>query len=1566
MYKKDYFVSYLEKDKTVNLLPIQLSGIYLEYLLKKEKIKVGGNKLFINDQYNLLERKINKPINLLTSKTGIALVTNANELNGPNGPNGPNIVIEKYTGKRYIYNINLSYYESIIKALKIYLFDDINSVDDDIFFSANPIGDIYKYDIINKKLIINDKCIIKEIDETHILVGYPDPAKMLQYNFLNNLSEICIRQKSNFSILQILNRADWSLESITLPKELKTYNKIINENNLLEQPLVICKYIFTIFEINRGDKSIGLMVKSINEYNSNHTMILEKSKEIIENNMMKKYMPDYIFEHKANLNIYVNLAGYCHIVSEYVNPLSNISAASYLTFNMMKIEDLIYDTRNNLLSKIKQSYFCPKNNLIEIDENNNSINNNININSNKNVNIINNNKLIYNNNKYFNIINKKEAKVIFFEINFLSVINTIITINDIDFYYFKIKSNIYNINKNKINYENKQTVSNVDGTIYNLLYTNEYTYEILEENLLNNSNIKLLLSDIPKYKITIPNKVIRNRYLKFIPRGVKIVFLCKNVGYQSVYIKNGTFKTYIFNNHIGIFYERELKDVSLNKETHHHLLWITHNDYYNYVNDLINMKKESILNEEIFIPPNIYKTHINDIHDINEHNYNDIKTIIDYFINLNYNNDFVYCHELSTLDFNMLHIKFMTQWTHTYYNSFMTTSKNIVQYSRNISYELIKAYLEIDKNYFWKKDITCFIVMAPYLYEYYLKQKNLEGGNSNKDTENMIKEYLYLFKNVTYDKYIKYVNTNYIVYLDEPEHKKKLSTQAQQLVTNINKMLKLPKEQTISTFGNYLSILEYIKNNNNVLLISGQPTYINFVLHELVYSYYDILVYHGDGKHFKEISEDAFNIYNDDLEKHTNGQTYGNYVDEPYNINYIEKLYNKYNHVFLCCPVFEYRKNSLLFSLLNVPIIVFYMIYLLNSLKDKGNAVIQSKMLTITHSTGKMIHLLINLFEKVEIKDIDEKCTELHFYNFNKKQYDQEYSLKLINLQKDCSNKCILVSKNILMLMDLHGYDGFYKNNNNDNDNKVINEFLEKINIEINIKINGSKNTLDILENIWNHYKYKYMSFYSNINVQVMTNEITPEFIENQLYKNLLNYIKLLDRYNISYNKYFTTELTNYNKKVIGSLYNLSNTIKSDILLYDTNYKKYVNPSSNPGLKLDVRIKDMSNYSYDIFNESINKLFATKYIRTHIVSGDEDKLLRSVAEDFTRGLNKYITEKYKIYPKISNGFIKLYELIVQYDLINNNKIKSFHMCEAPGQFIYCTKYYCAQKNIDTDWFALSLNPYNESNKKNYGFGGNIFGDDYGFLKKYPNNWIFGPLNNNDNNNGTGDILDTNNIIYCHNHFKNIKIDFITGDGGLPIEAELITLQKLDFSQMLLTIALSKKGSNCVIKTFVPFMRKKKNNNEDKYYESGFFINLIYMYSLCFTDVKLCKPYGSNPTSGEFYIIGISYKENDYYDKLIEIHKNFKLNQTFIKKEDIPEHYIHQIYEFIKNINDYNILHLEKLYYFMTCLKDDNDEFKEKNGCTLIANTKYIEKIHKTRFEQWIKMFKFKHINKKIL
>ena len=98
-------------------------------------------------------------------------------------------------------------------------------------------------------------------------------------------------------------------------------------------------------------------------------------------------------------------------------------------------------------------------------------------------------------------------------------------------------------------------------------------------------------------------------------------------------------------------------------------------------------------------------------------------------------------------------------------------------------------------------------------------------------------------------------------------------------------------------------------------------------------------------------------------------------------------------------------------------------------------------------------------------------------------------------------------------------------------------------------------------------------------------------------------------------------------------------------------------------------------------------------------------------QDLTRGVSIFINKKRYLEFEVSNAFVKLYEILKLFKLIPKNKdnFNSFHLAEAPGQFVNCLDYFIKTKRKkikNFNWYATSLNPKNKENIKKY--GDNIF------------------------------------------------------------------------------------------------------------------------------------------------------------------------------------------------------------------------------------------------------------------
>ena len=303
----------------------------------------------------------------------------------------------------------------------------------------------------------------------------------------------------------------------------------------------------------------------------------------------------------------------------------------------------------------------------------------------------------------------------------------------------------------------------------------------------------------------------------------------------------------------------------------------------------------------------------------------------------------------------------------------------------------------------------------------------------------------------------------------------------------------------------------------------------------------------------------------------------------------------------------------------------------------------------------------------------------------------------------------------------------------------------------------------------------------------------------------------------------------------------------------------------------------------------------------------KDKLIY-IRDGFARGISKYINEHYKKDYKVSNAFVKLWEIYSTFPWLlsggaSNSKINMFHMAEAPGQWINTTYNYFKQHmpaNTKYDWYANSLNAEHPQIRGLI----SALKDDYGLIKKYKDRWIWGA-------DGTGDITNPDNIRWYGEYISRKfagsgGLHVVTGDAGLNIgEAPLEFLQKLDFAQMVMVACTSTPGSSCIIKHFLPFL---SGFNKLSSKASGFFMSFMYMYHLMFREFHMFKPLSSSPGSGEFYVVarGFLGLDQSIKDKLLDALGSFRVNQPIFESRDIPRWFVTKVAGFINELTQRNI------------------------------------------------------------
>ena len=758
-----------------------------------------------------------------------------------------------------------------------------------------------------------------------------------------------------------------------------------------------------------------------------------------------------------------------------------------------------------------------------------------------------------------------------------------------------------------------------------------------------------------------------------------------------------------------------------------------------------------------------------------------------------------------------------------------------------------------------------------------------------------------LFSIMSYEDYHKFKSFYMIDYLIKEINLDKIKPEGlpdkdYAILQNLYKALNLTIFYKITSVRTYVKLDNFI--NEGDLLIIPSIAIIKYLNGSLKDRKFDVYLKEFDAtvdyrEHFLSFEEEVLKLKNV-------SHVYGSFLNAKTSSVKINKKYNRIAYVF---RNFNADDDGTLYTLYTLPEFYTDIIFALSSLKDGGDLLINRKSGINFPAFEKILQLLTSLFTTVNISTLNGgRSYVLILDKFKESLFDA---------------KALNVKINVPKYKRKYFY-GDYRNISIDfpefSDSSVFDKYVEKNNIASSLALT--------IENY-------FIGYYSTINMNYIkyVNDI-EHAVDDLIISEVRNFVSFLDKENIPYNKYFTSLLNDYNIKYIKSLYTFSEPITVTLINY-SNVKNV--------------IKEDTKSQYPEFDSIVSELFSVKHAREFVIdiytNPRSRELIEEITEDFTRGINKYITEKFHLKFKASNGFVKMYEILSKFSLAEKN-IKSFHMCEAPGQFIKALEYYLEKHGKKLDYLANSLNPKNTENVKKY--GKEIIADDYNFIKNNPEKWLYGK-------DGTGDITKRENIEWFREKISDINL--VTGDGGLPYDSPLIDLQRLDYSQLLLTLAVSSVKGDAVLKTFVTFMR----GDVDSHRSGAYFVNLIYLYQCYFEEVYLYKPYTSRPSSGEYYIIAKSFKgiSKEELEKLYTILDNFTINQTFFSKKDIPKDFIVQLYNFLDKLSRYNIEVIEKLYYFMTCILDEDEKYKEYTGCKEVLKT---EVIREKRYNEWIKLF----------
>ena len=305
---------------------------------------------------------------------------------------------------------------------------------------------------------------------------------------------------------------------------------------------------------------------------------------------------------------------------------------------------------------------------------------------------------------------------------------------------------------------------------------------------------------------------------------------------------------------------------------------------------------------------------------------------------------------------------------------------------------------------------------------------------------------------------------------------------------------------------------------------------------------------------------------------------------------------------------------------------------------------------------------------------------------------------------------------------------------------------------------------------------------------------------------------------------------------------------------------------------------------------------------------------------------------------ISQAWLKMYEIITDCNLIPTNRkgiYKSFHICEAPGTFINCINNYIHTKtNYDSfEWISQSLKPKGARSKAD------TISDTYGLIKRHHEKWDWGV-------DGTGDITNIDNIKHYAKIAKNMNINLMTSDCGLPW-GDPKYYQVAYASYVSLLYSLPHNGT-LLYKILSPI-------------DIPLIWNLIYITYTNFKEMYFFKPV-QNSQSREFYIIGKGYLGTDQkvLDKLLYLVQDFE-DPKFNKEEydlfnDIyPEEFVIQVQTICDKLASNYVNSIERIIYYV-----DNIDALGKDY------QKHIESYMEEKNDDWVRKYKPKRLEKKFI
>jgi hypothetical protein len=580
------------------------------------------------------------------------------------------------------------------------------------------------------------------------------------------------------------------------------------------------------------------------------------------------------------------------------------------------------------------------------------------------------------------------------------------------------------------------------------------------------------------------------------------------------------------------------------------------------------------------------------------------------------------------------------------------------------------------------------------------------------------------------------------------------------------------------------------------------------------------------------------------------------------------------------------------------------------------------------------IETIDNIYSVYDILDYYEDYTEKNpnhslFYNKNEEKF-KNYNIKKTkktsqNSQTSSKTKTSNTRKSLTR-----------KSNHKDKKSITPIYYIEDINIPELDKIMQDSHLQFKVANLSNKLETIFVGYFEMVNNLIVTAIAKDKkgnmYVKKEamLQKDITNITKLINmfEYNkLPYNKHALKVLLNKKNEILSHFYSLDNPVNIKLIQYDDKISKYLNINA---LNNFVSYESLQKpYDLDILNDYYNRIKLPFQVKNKLLEDIPNQInvnkekASYAGYDFSINLCNYLNDKNKKLPiKINNTFLKIWEILSQFNLIPNTiekqSLKVLYLDEFSGQIITCINHWletkCHKFNMENyEWMANTINPFNYKNINlnkdkwiNYEFN-NVFHKK--LIKDNYKKWLWGedntgiltnveniksivsdintkwniksglylkPQTNSKSSSHKKTKKNINNNIYMQKSNdksdatgdtsteNKSKLDLIISDGSLDFNPNINTLnnQKLELSKVISIIATSSVGSACCSKHFIPSKTTdgfEDNANDNTSESTNFFIGYLYLYYIMFDSVSLYKPNSSESDSREFYVIGKGFK-----------------------------------------------------------------------------------------------------------